>query len=266
MKYRTIQPTKKLSRFVRFYWSLEGSVPNGHPYVHRTLANASPEMIFHYKGSFEELNQSGQTEKTFLTGVHAQTDRVRRFIAKSDYGIFGVYLQPYAIPVLFGVPSSDIKNELPDLTTLLGGEGERLTEKMMLAGSNVQRLQIINGFLEQRLTGVDPPGIVNATHQIFNRNGLVNVKNLAAQSSLSQRQFERKFKEFIGFTPKSFSKVVRFNALLWNYKRPNASLTEMAYDFDYYDQAHFIQDFKQFSGYNPKTYFSGKAKEVFYAP
>src|SRR5690606_41026864 len=79
MKYHTIKPTKPLSDYVRFYWMLEGSVIDECPYIHRTLANASPELIFHYKGPFEELNAAGQAEKTFLTGVHAQTNRVRRF-------------------------------------------------------------------------------------------------------------------------------------------------------------------------------------------
>ncbi|NOT93323.1 MAG: AraC family transcriptional regulator [Ferruginibacter sp.] len=43
-------------------------------------------------------------------------------------------------------------------------------------------------------------------------------------------------------------------------------MTEIAYDFGYYDQSHFIQDFKQFSGYSPKLYYDGKANDIFYAP
>lgn len=266
MKYYTLNPTKKLSNIVRYFWVLEGSISSNKPYIHRTLASASPELIFHYKGPFEELTFDDRSEKSFLTGIHAQTNIVRRFIVKSDFGIFGVFLQPYAIPVLFGIPSLEIKNELPDLVSLLGQDGRDLTEKMMLAEDNMERLSIISKFLEQRLTQFERPEIVNATKVIFDTNGQVNIKELAEQSCLSQRQFERKFKEKIGFSAKSFSRIVRFNALLSNYKRENASLTEIAYDFGYYDQAHFIQDFKQFSGYNPKTYFSGMAKEVFYVP
>ncbi|RSC93482.1 helix-turn-helix domain-containing protein [Tenacibaculum singaporense] len=264
--YNTVKPSKKLSSIVRFYWMLEGSVSSDKPYIHRTLANASPELIFHYKGPFEELTFNDQPEKTFLTGVHAQTDLTRRFIVKSDFGIFGVFLQPYAIPVLFGLPSTEIKNELPDLVSLLGQDGRDLTEKMMLAKDNLERLSIINHFLEQRLSQFERPEVVKATKIIFDTNGQINIKQLSEKLCLSQRQFERKFKEHVGFSPKSFSRIVRFNALLGKYKKENMSLTEIAYDFGYYDQAHFIQDFKQFSGYNPKTYFSGMAKEVFYAP
>ena len=221
MKFKNYQPTKKLSDIVRFYWTLEGSVLAERAYIHRTLANASPELIFHYKYPFEELNLANQPGKTFMTGIHAQTNQVRRFIAKSDFGIFGVFLQPYAIPVLFDIASSEIKNELPDLITLLGQEGRDLSEKMILAESNEQRVKIINRFFEKRLTEFDSPEIVKATQLIYNSNGFLNIKKLAEQSYLSQRQFERKFKEYIGFSPKSFSRIVRFNTLLWNYRMEN---------------------------------------------
>ncbi|HTE12509.1 MAG TPA: helix-turn-helix domain-containing protein [Chitinophagaceae bacterium] len=266
MNYYTFKPPKILSHIVVRYWTLEGNVSIGQTYIHRTLANYCPELIFHYGGRFEELIDNNRIEKTFITGIHGQTNQIRRFTAKENYGIFGVLLQPYAIPGLFGISSTETKNELISLTSLLGRDGEDITEQMMLAKNNAQRLQLINSFLEQRISKFDRPEIVNATQIIYNLNGLVNIKNLADQSCLSQRQFERKFREHIGFSPKSFSRIVRFKSLINNYKKENSTLTQVAYDFGYYDQAHFIQDFKQFSGYNPNAYFSGKADEVFYAP
>ncbi len=266
MNYSTFKPPQVLNSLVKFYWTLEGTVCPGVPYVHRTLANASPELIFHFKGPFEELNNLGLAEKTFLTGVHAQTRKVRTFTAKSDFGIFGVFLQPYAIPILFGIPTAEITDELPDLSDLLGQEGEVISERMLKAKTNEERVTIINRFFFQRLASFDRPEIVHAVHLINQSDGLVDVKDMAENSCLSQRQFERKFKEHVGFSPKTYTRIVRFNALLWKYDFKAKSLTQIAYDFGFYDQAHFIQDFKKFSGFCPKTYFSGKAKEVFYAP
>ncbi|MEO6051422.1 MAG: helix-turn-helix domain-containing protein [Pyrinomonadaceae bacterium] len=75
----------------------------------------------------------------------------------------------------------------------------------------------------------------------------------------SHRQFERKFKEFAGFSPKFYARIIRFQAALKQYGS-NKSLTDVDYDCGYYDQSHFIHDFREFSGYNPKVYFSGRAK------
>ncbi|MDB5088450.1 MAG: Helix-turn-helix protein [Mucilaginibacter sp.] len=265
MNYCIYKPPQILSDLVCHYWTLDGNVSIDQTYIHRTLANFCPELIFHYGGSFAELVANNSIEKTFTTGIHGQTNQIRRFTAKENYGIFGVLLQPYAIPILFGIPSTDFRNELVDLT-LLGQDGKDLTDQMLSAKNNAQRLQLINCFLAQRIKEFDRPEIVSATQKIYSLKGLVNIQNLADQSSLSQRQFERKFKEHIGFSPKSFARLVRFKSLINSYKKRDSTLTKVAYDFGYYDQAHFIQDFKQFSGYNPNAYFSGEAKEVFYAP
>jgi AraC-like DNA-binding protein len=266
MNYQQYKPPQILSGIVQHYWSLDRNIPVDQTYIHRTLANFCPELIFHYGGAFQELATNDKNEQTFITGVHGQTDRIRRFTATKSCGIFGVILQPYAIPILFGVSSTAIKNELVDLESLLKQDGKDLTDQMMLAKDNTERLQLINRFLAYRLKQAERQEIVYATHQIYNLKGMVNVNDLADRASLSQRQFERKFKEHIGFSAKSFARLVRFKSLIKSYKKSDSTLTKVAYDFGYYDQAHFIQDFKQFTGYSPNAYFSGKAKEVFYAP
>lgn len=266
MNYNLFKPSGVLSKIVSHYWALEGAISAGETYIHRTMANFYPELIFHYGGVFEELVANDKIEKTFLTGIHGQTNKIRRFTAKRQYGIFGVVLQPYAIPVLFGLPSTAIANQLTDLTCIMGQEGRDITEQIMLAKNNTQRVQLMNIFLERRIKEFKYPEIVGATQSIYNLNGLVNIKDLAARSCLSQRQFERKFKDVNGFSAKSFARIVRFKCLVSSHKKGDATLTELAYDFGYYDQSHFIEDFKQFSGYSPNTYFSGGADEVFYAP
>jgi AraC-like DNA-binding protein len=266
MNYQQYKPPIWLSGIVQYYWTLEGTIPDQQMYIHRTLANFCPELIFHFGGAFDELTRDNQMESTFLTGIHGQTDRIRRFTAKKRYGIFSVLLQPYAIPIIFGISSSEIKNELIDLVSLLGQDGKDITEQMMGAKNNAERLGFINRFLESRIREFKRPEIVNSVHNIIAKKGMVNVNSLANQASYSQRQFERNFKDETGFTPKTFSRIVRFKSLVHLYKKGSSTLTHAAYEFGYYDQAHFIQDFKQFSGYNPHAYFSGKADEVFYAP
>jgi transcriptional regulator GlxA family with amidase domain len=147
---------------------------------------------------------------------------------------------------------------------LLGQEGSDLEEQMMTAASNTQRVQLITAFLEKRITAVQRPEILYAIQLIYKNKGQINCKDLAAQTCLSQRQFERKFKELAGFNPKRFARLVRFNMLVNSPLQPQ-TLTQLAYEFGYYDQAHFIEEFRSFTGYNPRFYFSGKAPEVFYS-
>ncbi len=266
MIFNTYIPSKQLTSVVRYYWSLEGELSPTEKYIHRTLANHCPELIFHYGGEFKEIVSDNKIEKTFRTGLHGQTNIVRRFTAENNCGIFGVMLEPYAIPILFNSSAIEVKNELVDLELLIGREGEEIAEQMILAKNNKHRITLMNHFLTKRLTTINSTEIIYSVKSICSEKGNVNIRHIAERACLSQRQFERNFKNLVGFTPKSFARLVRFKSLAGNYSKGKQTLTEIAYDFGYYDQSHFIQDFKQFSGYNPKTYFGGGANEVFYAP
>ncbi|NIJ51612.1 helix-turn-helix domain-containing protein [Dyadobacter arcticus] len=266
MKYFTFKPPPVLASFVRYYWALEHDVSAELPYVHRTMADGCAEMIFHYKGRFDEVIEDGTTELSFTSGVSGPSRRFRRFRIAEDFGIFGVYLYPFAIPALFGIPSREVSDQMPDIVNIFGNQGAELEEKIMLAADNVARVEIISGFLKACLVRQQPhePAVFSVINRIINDNGLTNVPDLAAQSFLSTRQFERKFKAFSGFSPKLFTRIIRFHAALNAYGDNGRSLTEIAYDCGYYDQSHFIHEFKTFSGQHPKEYFSGKSESTGY--
>ena len=84
---------------------------------------------------------------------------------------------------------------------------------------------------------------------------MLNITDLAKNAPISQRQFERSFKEVAGFTPKLYARIKRFETTL----NKSGSLTEIALDAGYFDQAHFIRDFKAFTGLQPRNYFKATA-------
>lgn len=266
MKYFTISPPPKLSGFVRCFWVLEDEVTSEKPYVHRVMADGCAEMIFHYQTPFDEIFSKDKVETSFHSGVHGQSQNFRRFIVYQNFGIFGVYLYPFAIPFLFSIPSDELSNEMPDLPTLMGNEGKFLEEKIMMAESNEKRVEIITGYIEKKIARNyrHEPAVFSTICNIIQTRGIANVQQLAEQSFLSTRQFERKFKAFSGFSPKLYSRIVRFQSALNMYGDSKKSLTEIAYECGYYDQSHFIHDFKEFSGQHPRHFFSGKAEGAEY--
>jgi AraC-like DNA-binding protein len=266
MKYSTFLPPPELAGFVRSFWILEDEVHPQKPYIHRVMADGCAEMIFHYQTRFDEILSGEKTEISFHSGLHGPSRFFRRFIVRQNFGIFGVYLFPFAIPSLFSIPASELSNEMPDLQALLGQEGVNLEERMMLAKNNDQRIIIISDFLEKRLARNyrQEPAVFSSISHIIQTKGLTPVQQLAGQSFLSTRQFERKFKAFSGFSPKLYSRIIRFQSALDMYGNSGRSLTEIAYECGYYDQSHFIHDFKEFSGQHPGHFFSGKAEGAEY--
>jgi AraC-like DNA-binding protein len=74
---------------------------------------------------------------------------------------------------------------------------------------------------------------------------------------LCRKQFERIFSEHIGISPKQYLKIIRFQfAIFQKQQNANMNLLDVSFKSGYYDQSHFINDFKSLSGLTPKQYFS----------
>lgn len=260
MKYYTIAPPPSLSEYVRFFWVLEGN----EAYAHRSMADGCTEMIFHYNGVFDAYNGTGASSRSALTGLAGPSQQYHQFKTNTGFGIFGVYLYPFAIPYLFSIAAADLSDQLPDLPAIFGKEGRQLEEQVLMAASNKQRVSIVTSFLEKKLYSArrTNTAMMATIRYIIHAKTFVKVESLAKNSFLSTRQFERNFKTLTGFTPKLFSRIMRFQAAMQCSGHDFPSLTSIAYNCGYYDQSHFIHDFKKFSGYHPKQYFSGNAHGV----
>lgn len=254
MEYFTIPPPTSLSAYIRFFWMLESN----QPYEHRSVADGGVEMIFHYQGAFDEIKPEGKSASA-LSSIQGTTSGYHVYRCTSSFGIFGVYFYPFAIPALFDLPAQELSDETPDLQTFLGIEGENLEERMMASRTNADRISIIATFLEKRIKKVDRRDEAMHHHirSIIHTTGKTNVDRIAKELSFSRRQFERKFKRLAGFSPKMYERIIRFQHASDEYNKQQKSLTQIALEYGYYDHSHFSNEFKKFSGYNPKDYFSG---------
>ncbi len=91
---------------------------------------------------------------------------------------------------------------------------------------------------------------------IFRRNGVVKVKNLTDKFHISRRWLEKQFAEQVGLSPKEFTRITRFNALLTSVETtPSVSWSELIEKYGYYDQSHLNRDFHEFTGLSPTQYF-----------
>lgn len=265
IKYDTFPPPPDLAPYVRFFWVLEGEGVDRSeaPFIYRSMADGCAELLFHYSGIFDELKHL-EHEKSFTSGIHGQSQRFRRFLIRENFGIFGAYLYPFALPLFFSLPASEVSNEMVDLKTFPGNQGRELEEKIMLAKNQTERVDILSAFLKKRLSQnqFQADSSQEAIRQIIQEKGQINISQLADNHYLSIRQFLRKFKEIAGFSPKLYTRIIRFNAAMNTFGNTYRNLAEIAYECGYYDQSHFIHDFKEFSGYHPLHYFSGKAEDI----
>lgn len=265
VRYETLAPPPALAGLVRVFWAFEITGLNGQEYVYRSLADGCAEIVFHYRSRFHELTDLDPVSPS-CSHLHAQTQRFRRFVTCNDFGIFGAYLYPKALPILFGHSAASLTDQMPTLQEAMGQSGSDLEERIMLAPDNQVRASILSGFLESRIHAHQGPNasIEWAIHRLFQTNGQAAIHELIDQTGYSLRNLERHFHNFAGFSPKRLARILRFQSATRSRETVNGSLTDIALDCGYYDQAHFIHDFRQFSGYTPGAYFHGRPEGIEY--
>ena len=128
---------------------------------------------------------------------------------------------------------------------------------MIQAGDTRARIAIIEEFLLNRLIDQGTiDNIVQTTIEtMFATKGSSAIKAILKDDVSKRRQLEREFKGKIGISPKQLAKVIRLQSALKRIlNRQSETLTEIAYESEYYDQAHFIRDFKEFTGTTPRKF------------
>jgi len=265
MKYYNIEPSMPLKPYVRFFWVLEHELgPGEQSYIYRSIADSCVEIVFHYQGSFDEIITEGQAHN-WQSVINFQSNHYSRFETKQSFGIFGAYLYPFAVPYFFKVPSDETSNEVLDLGNFLGRDGSELEEKIMIAPDNRKRVEILTAYLEARLNNQPLPdnNIIASIKHVIHSKEPGSVIQLADKFNLSVRQFDRKFKQYAGFSPKTYLRLTRLHNAIQR-SGTNKSLTQLALECGYYDQSHFVHDLKMFTGYKPSFYFSGNAEGTEY--
>jgi AraC-like DNA-binding protein len=167
---------------------------------------------------------------------------------------FAIFFQPLAFSQLFHIPMSVLVNFQYDGCDVVGADIQQLWHKMAETSSFPRRVEFVEEYLlGKAANSLRNTPVVNAALHMFASRGIARISDVASQSSLGLRQFERRFASEIGLSPKLYSRVARFQAVLdAKVNRQDIGWLNLAYDFGYFDQAHMIKDFQSLSGFTPE--------------
>ncbi len=184
--------------------------------------------------------------------VGPQLTRVMLDINQSHKAV-RVGFHPGGLHRILGYSLHEMIDGSYDAAGVFGTEVERLNEQLQEAGSFDAIKEVVEQFLLGKLKKLKPAmPFDSAMLELMRRNGNIAIEQIASLSCLSLRQFERVCKTRIGFPPKLFARLVRFSkAYRLRESRPKMTWTHIAYECGYFDQMHFIRDFKEFAGVAP---------------
>lgn len=172
-----------------------------------------------------------------------------------SFDIIAVNFTPLGIFQLTGVNLNNFTNQIVDAEMVFGKEINELYEKIIESQSIEQAIYLIDTFLCMRAKNskkYNKPPVVLALSILKQGAGGVNVKMLEKTTNTTSKTLERLFKSEIGMTPKMYQRLLRFNqAKQYMIQNQYTNWMEIVLRFGFYDQSHFISEFRFFSGRTP---------------
>lgn len=238
--YAESLPDMRLTPYIYCYWQLQAPQPLTSPFSYRVVADGCMDIFF-------DLHQP---EQNYVMGF---STAYTEFPLPPVFHYAGIRFLPAAFPLLFNVNAAELTNRFEHLALVAPRLAEGLARLAMQPSFAWDMQSVLNRFFLQVLSNASLQAdsrLFNAIDIILDAKGTLAVES-ALNTGISPRQLRRLFSFYIGDTPKTFSKVVRFQHIL--HAKPSVeSLKKNKLFYDgYYDQAHFIKEFKAMYGLTP---------------
>lgn len=253
-EYETYIPADRLKPFIRSFVIQEAAGEA----AYRVLPDTGVVMGFQYKGRLFRVDEGNPTALD-ISGISGLADRSRSFRHLPGTGTILVFFKEAGAVPFFRQPLHELFGESVSLDNfLLRSELLCLEEQLVEAATNPERIALLERFLIGRMTQEEPDKLVLAALALIHKSkGSIRIKDLVQQLHTSQSPLEKRFRAAVGASPKKFASIVRLKNVLQQY--PTAgSLTALGYEAGFYDQAHFIKEFKAFTGDTPEDFFRGR--------
>jgi AraC-like DNA-binding protein len=179
---------------------------------------------------------------------------------QGNFVIFSVQFKCNGISAIFGIPQRVLVNSILSLDDILGPDASLLAEQLADQPDLPHMGEVMNKYLtaglQRQYTNANTPTICAASNLILKNYGMVSIDSLARYVNMSLRNFERRFTEEVGMPPKLYARITRFfTAIEDKALHPHKTWTDITYQYNYFDQAHFIKEVKAFSFRSPEDLF-----------
>ena len=241
-----------LRAHVERFWGWEEPASLALPLVTPGLG---AELFFHH-GSAPHVAKADGSEPLERAHLLCVRDTPLRLLEQPNVGFTAVRIRAGALGRFTRVPLRELKDTQIGIQELWGRAGAELEERVAAAESFEARTRLIEDFLLRRLaeTAFDP-WLERALARIYREPATIAVETLAEQCGLSRRQFERRIADYFGQSPVELRRLARFfHVARRMVLEPATDPLASALDVGYYDQSHFIREFKRFTGMAPQAF------------
>ncbi len=234
-------PAKDLSFFVEHYWAVSWDLRGQEPYVQEVLPYPCIHLVF-------------EEERSQVYGV--ETGRFTRLL--EDKGqVFGIKFKPGGFYPFAKMPITRFTNTAVELEEVFGSDVWKVEEEILQHGDEVRMKEVAERFLQKRLPERDEnvEEVNRVVDYIVGHREVTRVEDMVEALGLNKRRVQRLFSQYVGVSPKWVIDRYRLHEAAERVAGGRGvDWTRLALDLGYFDQAHFIKDFKAIVGQTPGEY------------
>jgi AraC-like DNA-binding protein len=270
MILKTHTPRFPLDRFVDHFIYYEGYNPEHS--IDRFLPDGNTEIIIDFDDGPQYIYDN-ETLKEIQACHHVWASGVRTEYISIPSGkqaaMFVISFKKGMAYPFFPLPMNEMSDRVVDADLLWGSDFAFLRERLLEINEIHLKFQAVEIFLLKHFQGrfVLNPAVEYALAEIIHRPDQINLARMNQNLGYSQKHFISMFKRQVGIAPKAYLKIIRFQKAISEIEeRKEVNWTDISQDCGFYDQAHFINDFKFFSGFTPEEYVGRKNGVLNYVP
>ncbi len=260
MYYKVLSPHPSLRSFIGCYWILK----TGARFATRQeviIPDGYGEIIFNLGAPYPwQPAGSGPSRVICHTHLVGQRDTSVTVALPARLYQVGVKLKPTAMRNLLGLPPAELTNSLVHASDVGSHALSELAERLHEAACEDRQGQLLDDFFGQKpgIGGKADAVTGQALHCILGQKGILRVDELKNDLGIDYRTLERRFKTTTGLTPKEFARIIRFKNAYKAFRGNQARDAFFFLDCGYYDQSHFIREFRHFMGSTPSAFHAGR--------
>ncbi|CAL1521107.1 AraC family transcriptional regulator [Chitinophaga sp. MM2321] len=251
-------PCPALQSYIEQIWVFESStgIPPGD--LALIVPNGMLKMIIPYKSAISSSRIGfADTHRESSIILIGQMDTPATIVSEGNCGSIGIEFKPFAAYRFFQVAMHELTNKVLTLETILGKAGRQLQEVVANETKVHRKIALTEQFLLRQLQVLNKEDVIvdYAAQQIFTNNGLITMEELSRKLGYTRRYLDIRFAQCMGLNPKTLAAVSRFQLFYkaYNQREVIHFFGKDLYDY-YYDQSHFIKEFKRFTGFSPTRY------------
>jgi AraC-like DNA-binding protein len=255
LEYREEVPPEQAS-LIRCVWSLKGTAP-ADAGLEPLVSDGCVEVVFNFADRFEARlpDRSRHLQPAQLVVGPTALPTLVRPTGRVD--IVGIRLQPWAGAAVLGLPMTEIRDRQLDLADLESGTLRELADRLEEPDRRVDRVGAVLDELKALSVAqeVDWLARTSVVRLLREAKDGPSIRDLARQMGRSTRTLERVFLNHVGLSPRTLARIIRIQRALGQARsEPKLRWSAVAIRAGYYDQAHFVRDFKSLVGCLPSEF------------